>query len=232
MKVAALLLGGILAISNSASAAIVIVDKVPNLGEFYRPLSSTGTYVYVNSFISSVPTGTLMDIVGVYMRNEGTGPGSNFRFEVYADDVNIPNTPDPTNVLGVTAYMQVANPVLSLITNTLGAAISLTNGVRYWIAASTVGQNGPNDPVGSYQVGGHSQNSIYLDNGVFYYSNDPSGQPYDQTSGVGQLPEMAIYAEGREPNPPQGVPEPGSLAIWGLGFLACVAGVRRRKMAA
>jgi hypothetical protein len=28
---------------------------------------------------------------------------------------------------------------------------------------------------GSYQAGGHTQNSVYNDDGTFWYSNDPAG---------------------------------------------------------
>lgn len=245
VKFAALLLGGILAISSSASAAIVIVDKTPDVGPYWLPLAGGppgGTYVYANSFIFGGTTGTLMETVGVWLQNIGApdpndpfgpaipAPGSLFRYEIYADNSNTPTGA----LLESTAYMQAANTTLQLVTGLLGNAVSLTNGTRYWIAASTVGQANQ----GRYQVGGHTNNSGPYDNpsDSFWFTNYSNGSFIDnpQDPGVGGplTPEMAIYAEGREPNPSQGVPEPGSLAIWGLGFLACVAGVRRRKVVA
>jgi hypothetical protein len=220
-RVAALLLGGVLVITNSTSAAI-IVDKSPDLGPVWSPLAAP-TFVYANSFVFGGTSGTLMDTVGVYMLNFSGTAGTPFRFEVYADTGS--NAPDPTTVLGVTGYQTFASSTLTLVTNTLGAAISLTNSVRYWIAASTVGQT----PDGGYVVGGHTQNSIYSDNGTFWYSNDPAGLIFDGTE---LTPEMAIYASGPDTPPPQGVPEPASLTIWGLGLLACAAGIRRRKVVA
>ena len=38
-------------------------------------------------------------------------------------------------------------------------------------------------------MGGHTQNSVYPDNGTFWYSNDPPGIVFD---GQNQTPEMAF----------------------------------------
>jgi hypothetical protein len=50
------------------------------------------------------------------------------------------------------------------------APVTLLAGSRYWVIGSTVGQTNQ----GSYGVGAHTQ-SIYSDNGTFWYSNDPNG---------------------------------------------------------
>jgi hypothetical protein len=191
----------------SQSHAAVIIDKVPDVGPFWQPLGgSSGSYVYANSFVFNGTTGTMLEMVGAYIqRINGTGLGTSFRFEVFADNAN---SPDANTVLGTTGFVQTANQTLSLLASTLLAPISLTSGTRYWIAASTVGQTF----AGDYQVGGHTQNSIYNDNGTFWYSNNPAGQPFD---GQNQTPEMAIYAAGTFA---AAVPEPSTFALGGMGL--------------
>lgn len=206
-----------LASSPQISSASVIIDKIPDVGPYWNPIDAGGgTYVYANSFVFTGLTGTMMDTVGVYLRAEG-GTGDSFRFEVYADNGN---APDPSNVLGVTGYQTASNAAVALVTDTLLAPISLTNGSRYWIAASVVGQP---DTGGFYQIGGHTQNSIYPDNGTFWYSNDPSGIVFD---GQALTPEMGIYAAGTA----QAIPEPATLAVFGALALGAF-GVRRRLKA-
>jgi hypothetical protein len=197
----------------SLAPAAVIVDKSPDLGAYWQPLSGDGTYVYSNSFVFSGVSGTLVDTLGVYMQfNGGSAPA--FRFELLGDNSN---SPDPGTVLGVTGYQTYTGSSLQLITDTLLFPYALTNGTRYWVAASTVGQSG----TGDYQVGGHTQNSIYNDNGTFWYSNNPAGTVYD---GQRLTPEMAIYASGGG----AAIPEPASIALiaGGLGLLGFF---RRRK---
>lgn len=219
-KAASFVVAGILALSSATSAAI-IVDKTPDVGPFWHPLDGTpnGTYVYTNSFVFTGATGMLMDTVGIYLRNEDlNSAGTPFRFEVYADNANAPN---PLSVLAVSGYMQVANNSLALVTNSLTTSVSLVNGVRYWIGASVVGQASQ----GSYQVGGHTQNSIYPDNGTFWYSNDPNGINFDGQNGN---PEMGIYASGNAPE----VPEPGSLILFALGAVGVARSAGRKRHAA
>ena len=58
-------------------------------------------------------------------------------------------------------------------------------GQRYWFVATCVGEAG----TGDFTVGGHTQNSVYPDNGTFWYSNDPPGITFD---GQNNTPEMAF----------------------------------------
>ena len=199
----------------SGAAAVTIVDKVPDLGPQWEPLDGTpyGGYVYANSFVFGGSSGTLMKSVGIYMFNAGGATGSPFRFEVYADNAN---APDPNTVLGLTNYMQVANTSLDLVTRPLLSPINLVNGTRYWIAASTVGQASQGS---HYMVGGHTQNSIYVDNGTFWFSNDPAGLVFD---GQAQTPEISIYAS-------TAIPEVSTFALFGLGTLGLMVW-RRRKV--
>jgi len=110
--------------------------------------------------------------------------------------------------------MTASNTTLQLINNTLLSPVSLTNGVRYWVAASTVGQSGGSGL--AYQVGGHTQG---VDLGTFWYSNDPAGQNFD---GRSQTPEMAIFVGSGV-----SVPEPATYTLLLAGF--AVAALRRRR---
>ena len=205
----------IVAFSTLAPAA-VILDKPADLGPYWHPLSATGTYAYANSFVFTGTSGTVADTLGVYMRlNEGEeGTGSPFRFELLADNGN---APDPANVLAVSGYQQYSGTTLQLVTGSLLVPYALTNGTRYWVSASTVGQQGGE----AYQVGGHSQNSVYADNGTFWYSNDSSGMNFD---GQSLTPEMAIYVAGGE----SAIPEPTASAMIAAG-LGLLAFLRRRS---
>lgn len=221
VKQIVLMLAGVLGAAVPASADI-IVDKAPDLGAYWFSLSGGGSYVYADSFVFTGSTGTLMQSVGIYMLKISGGPGSLFRFEVYGDNGG---APDPTNVLGITGYLRDPSDALSLVTNNLISPVSLSNGERYWIAGSTVGQ--PNE--GEYQVGGHSQNSIYNDNGTFWYSNDSAGQSFD---GAELTPEMAIYASTDRTNTNLvTTPEPASLTLLAIGLVSGWAVKRRRRLA-
>lgn len=207
----------LLTVTSSAKASTIILDKAPDVGASWLPLSGTSTYVYANSFIFSGATGNMLDTVGVYLRSEN-GIAELFRFLVMADDLN---APDPGAVLGSTNTTSTTSDSLTLVTMPLISSFALTNGTRYWIAASTVGlaSNG-----GRYQVGGHTQNSIYPDFGTFWYSNDPSGLNFD---GQRLTPEMAIYATIAG----AAVPEPSTLMLFGAGMALLAARLRKTTRA-
>lgn len=200
------------ALSLTLSAG-VIIDKGPDQGPYWSPLSAASTYVYADSFVFTGSTGTLAETLGIYMLSQD-GMGSNFRFELLAD---LSDAPDPNTVLAVTDYQQFNDPDLHLVTGSLLIPYALVNGVRYWVAGSTVGQSGG----AGYQVGGHTQNSIYQDDGTFWYSNDAAGMSFD---GQGLTPEMAIYVSNSAPS---AVPEPATYACVVAG-LAVLALLRRR----
>jgi hypothetical protein len=191
--------------------AVRIIDKLPDRGPFWNPLGGPGgTYVYTSDFVFTGGSNNLVTGLGVYMLRQGSGNGTNFRFELWGDNGT---APDPSQVLAVTNYTSVSNQSLQLVELNTTTQATLVAGRRYWVVASTVGQQS----VGSYQVGAHTQNSIYNDNGTFWYSNDPNGINFD---GRRLTPQMAITVNA--------VPEPASMLVLG-GALAALAARRRRK---
>jgi hypothetical protein len=200
--------------ATGVGLAGVIVDKVPDLGPYWHPLGvPPATSVYADSFVFSGGPDNLLATIGIYMQLWDSPPGSTFRFELLGDSSN---APDPSNVLGVTPYLSVSNTALELVTADLLVPVALAAGTRYWITGSTVGQTGG----GGYQVGGHTQNSIYPDNGTFWYSNDPNGIVF---GGQRLTPEMAIYGATAG----TAVPEPAAYLTL-LAGLAGLAVLRRR----
>jgi hypothetical protein len=68
--------------------------------------------------------------------------------------------------------------------------------------------------VGEFSVGGHTQNSGgIVDNGTFWFSNDPAGAIFD---GQNLTPEIAFTVTLR---PTTDVPEPATLALLGTALL-------------
>jgi hypothetical protein len=192
-------------VSAGATAALADITKNPDLGNFWNPLGPNGgTYVYANSFIAD---DVAIDELGMWLDDLGTG-GSSVRFEVWGDTGG--SGPDANNVIASTGSLNIgATGGLNFFSSS--ASGGLTVGNLYWFAATVVGESGP----GFFQVGGHTQNSQYNDNGTFWYSNDPSGQFFD---GQRLVPEMAFHVGT--------IPAPASAALLGLGGL--LASRRRR----
>lgn len=196
----------------AASQAYVVVDKTADLGDFWNNIGPSNTPIYTNSFVFNGATGDAATVAGTYLRVNGTsGVSSTFQFQLLADSGNAPSA----TVLASSAFTSTTSSTLTLLTANLSAN-SLVNGTRYWLALNSVGGSGGD----GYQVGGHTQNSIYNDNGTFWYSNAGSLSNWD---GQNRVPEMAIYVEAAP------VPEPASMAALGLGALALI---RRKRKAA
>ena len=201
----------LLAASSLASADTLI--KAPDLGNYWHPLSSVGTYTYANSFVAS--TSGLVTELGTWLK----GGSSNLKFEILGSVSGlVGNGPDAGNVLASSSVLSVNYADLTFVDVTSGiSSAQLTAGQTYWFAATTVGLGG----AGSYNVGGHTQNSAgIVDNGTFWFSNDPTGVNF---GGKKFTPEMAFSVSI------SAVPEPETYAMLlaGLGVMGAVA--RRRK---
>jgi len=208
---------GLFAAANLSFGA-VIVDKAPNDIPFgtWNPLSGTGTYVYAGSFVAS--DAALVNVLGIYIANEDTMlDPSQFQLQLWGD---LGNAPDPFNVLATTGILTQPSNILALITGNLLAPVNIVAGTRYWIAATTVGLSGTDE----YGVGSHIQNSVYNDNGTFWYSNDAAGINFD---GQALTPELSIYAEGDVVGGE--APEPATWAMMAMG-LGGLAAWRKRTV--
>ena len=200
----------------SAGALAGSIVKVPDLGAYWGSLSSSGTYTYADSFIA--PTTGSVTEMGTWLN----GGSSNLTFEILGSVGGLGgNGPDAANVLASSGPINggIYNS-LTFIDVTSGISSStLIAGNTYWFAATTVGMGGS----GPYQVGGHTQNSAgIVDNGTFWYSNDPTGMVFN---GQGLTPEMAFSVSI------SAVPEPETYAMLlaGLGLMGFMS--RRRKTA-
>ncbi|HRQ73688.1 MAG TPA: PEP-CTERM sorting domain-containing protein [Phycisphaerales bacterium] len=193
----------------ATSAAATSIVKPPDIGPWWHPIDGdNGTYVYASDFVLT-GTDTKVDRMGTWLSLIWGGT-QNIRFEVWGDTGGF--GPNPNDVLASTGSIHPAVGV-NLDYHEAPAAFSanLVPGSRYWFIATVVSEGGG----GGYQTGGHTQNSVYNDNGTFWYSNDPAGMFFD---GQNLTPQMAFAVHM--------VPAPGALALMGLGGL--VAARRRR----
>lgn len=202
-----------LVLAGGAHAAVI--EKGPDAGPFWQPLSPTGTFIYANSFVAE-DSGAVTDL-GFWARGSGGTPGSSqVVFEVYGAGP----APDSTDVIAQTARIDVAlGSTLDFYSAPTLFGAALTPGETYWFAANVIGG------VASVamQVGAHTQNSVYSDNGTFWYSNDPTGINFD---GRNLTPEMAFRViTGDTPR----IPVPAALPLAASGLV--LLGLLRRRAA-
>jgi len=194
-------------------AADTLIDKPPDVGPWWHPLGAGTTELYASDFIAP-DTDVMVQTLGTWLQTYSGGPDfAVIDFEIWGTD---PSTggPDFNNIIAKTGTMQTDVGTLTLFTmDVIEGPAMLTPGDRYWFVASAWGMGDPS--YGYYQVGGHTQNSVYQDNGTFWFSNYPDDGYFD---GQGYTPQMAFQV-GLGP-----IPTPGALALLGLAGL-----VRRRR---
>lgn len=126
------------------------------------------------------------------------------------------------NALATTAVLTDPGTTLHLSSAAVLLPAAITDGMRYWIVATTVGLGQGTDV---YTLGGHVQNSIYNDDGTFWYSNEPDGLIF---FGRQVTPELAICA-GSDASAESVAPEPGTWTGLLLGLAVCGTRCRVRR---
>ena len=215
MKIAGRLVCGaaaaVLMTAGTAKAGLIV--KPPDQGAFWQPLGPNSSYAYGNSFVAD-ESGPV-DNLGLWLLSQGgVGAGSDLSFEVWGSiGGNVLLGPDSGNVIVATGLTNFGGgtDTLDLYKFDVGGGGNLVAGQSYWFVASAVGANVNQ---GNYTVGAHTQNSVYQDNGTFWFSNDPNGNDW----GGNATPEMAFSVNI--------VPAPAAIAMLGLAGLV---GTRRRR---
>ncbi len=197
----AFVLAVVLGLAVAPAMAQTLIEKAPDLGPFWQPLNpNTGSYVYADCFVAPAGPDVMPDALGSWLLDltaaggsapketsttgeaAPTGGAPTIRFEIWGDA----GGPNAADILATTGSLSPAPAGLDFISGpVMGAPTNLTPGNLYWFIATVVGESG----AGSYQTGGHTQNSTYNDNCTFWFSNDPAGINFD---GQNFTPEMAF----------------------------------------
>jgi hypothetical protein len=160
-----------------------LISKPPDNGPWWNPIDNDGTYVYADGFYAPGGDDWVTEL-GTWLEPLGGAPMSIVRFEVWG---TIAGGPDCTNIFATTDPYYTELPGLNLHTLPAMGLQPLATGDLYWFVITAVGMGEPN--FSAYRVGGHTQNSVYVDNCTFWYSNDPAGCSFD---GQNLTPEMAF----------------------------------------
>jgi hypothetical protein len=205
-------------ISSTFAHASVTITKSPDLGPFWFPLSTSGSFGYADSFVAP-SSGPVADI-GLWLTNfSGDTSSQPLVFEVVGSAGG--GGPDTTDVLATTGALTLdVTSSLSLFSESTTSSANLIAGDTYWVVGDEVGLSGG----GQVQVGGHTQNSEgIVDNGTFWFSDDPSGVSFLGPNTT----EMAFTVTLSS-----SVPEPSTWAMMLLGFAGLgFAGYRRSRKA-
>lgn len=175
-----------LEVTTDARPGPVIVEKRPDLGPYWQPLSGThgGSYVYADSFVA--PRAGVPTALGTWLMSAT----AEVELEIVADRGK-GEGPDASVVLARTGRFSATGGIVELAyveAPVLAGAHRLQPGRVYWFAASTVGAA----KAGAFQVGGHTRNSAGIhDDGTFWWSEDPAGLVF---SGKNRSPELAFKA--------------------------------------
>jgi len=168
-----------------AAFSTTIISKPPDLGAFWQPVGNEPTYIYSDCFIAPAGPDLTVTQLGTWLQPIYETPHAIVRFEIWG---SLGGGPDCTNVIAATATFSTEAGGLNLYTLPVATGGGpLVTGVKYFFVITGFGLGNAN--YGMYQVGGHTQNSVYQDNCTFWYSNQPDGCTFD---GMNLTPEMAF----------------------------------------